>query len=259
MARAPAAAHDVADLALAPDGEARIGWAAGQMPVLAQIWERFAAERPLEGIRVAACLHVTAETANLMRDAAGRRGSVGLCCRQPALHPGRRRRRAGAADGIEVRAIRGEDIDTYVAHVLALLTAPAGDGLITIDDGADLQVTAHARGGELLAGVTAGPRRRPPGWCACAASRTRASSPVPCWPSTRPAPSGRSTTATGPANRPWTASCAPPACCWPANGGRGRLRMGRDGRGRAGPRRRRGGDRLRGRPAAGARGADGRL
>ena len=57
--------HDVADLSLAPDGELRIDWAAGQMPVLAQIRTRFAAERPLDGIRVAACLHVTAETANL--------------------------------------------------------------------------------------------------------------------------------------------------------------------------------------------------
>ncbi|HET9104431.1 MAG TPA: adenosylhomocysteinase [Solirubrobacteraceae bacterium] len=156
MARADAAAHDVADLALAPDGEARIGWAAGQMPVLHRIRERFEAERPLAGIRVAACLHVTAETANLMRTLRAGGAVVGLCAANPLSTQDDVAAALVAGDGIEVRAIRGEDIDTYVAHVLALLTAPAGDGLVTIDDGADLQVTAHARGGELLEGLIGG-------------------------------------------------------------------------------------------------------
>ena len=83
MARASVPPHDVADLALAGDGEARIAWAAGQMPVLARIRERFVAERPLDGIRIAACLHVTAETANLIRTLSAGGAEVGLCSANP--------------------------------------------------------------------------------------------------------------------------------------------------------------------------------
>src|SRR5450755_4655659 len=83
MARAAVPAHDVADLALAPEGQERIAWAAGQMPVLAQIRERFAAERPLEGIRFAACLHVTAETANLVRTLIAGGATAALCSANP--------------------------------------------------------------------------------------------------------------------------------------------------------------------------------
>jgi adenosylhomocysteinase len=83
MARTAVAPHDVADLALAPEGELRIEWASGQMPVLAQIRARFAAERPLEGIRVAACLHVTAETAGLVRTLVAGGATVALCSANP--------------------------------------------------------------------------------------------------------------------------------------------------------------------------------
>src|ERR1700727_2960420 len=83
MARASVPPHDVADLALAPAGEARIDWAAGQMPVLAQIRHRFGDQRPLEGKRIAACLHVTAETANLVRTLAAGGAQVSLCSANP--------------------------------------------------------------------------------------------------------------------------------------------------------------------------------
>ena len=83
MARARTAAAEVADPALAPDGEARIEWAAGQMPVLRRIRERFAREQPLDGIRIAACLHVTAETASLVRALTEGGAEVALCSANP--------------------------------------------------------------------------------------------------------------------------------------------------------------------------------
>jgi adenosylhomocysteinase len=146
-------AHDVVDLALAPEGQVRIAWAAGQMPVLAQIRERFAAERPLEGVRIAACLHVTAETANLVRTLRAGGAMVGLCSANPLSTQDDVAAALVLEDRVEVHAQHGEDIDTYVEHVLALLrTAPQ----VTLDDGADLMMTAHARGGETLEGLIGG-------------------------------------------------------------------------------------------------------
>ena len=83
MAAPPTPTADIADPALADDGEARIDWADGFMPVLRSIRERFAAERPLEGVRVAACLHVTAETANLVRTLIAGGAETALCAANP--------------------------------------------------------------------------------------------------------------------------------------------------------------------------------
>ena len=83
MARTALPPHEVADLGLAPDGAARIGWADQQMPVLRRIRERFRTERPLDGVRIAACLHVTAETANLMLALAAGGARVALCSANP--------------------------------------------------------------------------------------------------------------------------------------------------------------------------------
>ncbi|MGA2012996.1 MAG: adenosylhomocysteinase, partial [Solirubrobacteraceae bacterium] len=138
---------------LAPEGESRIAWAAGQMPVLAQIRSRFAEQRPLEGVRIAACLHVTAETANLIRTLAAGGAIPALCSANPLSTQDDVAAALVLGDGIEVRAVHGEDLGTYVAHVLALLgTEPQ----VTLDDGADLLVTAHARGGTLLDGLLGG-------------------------------------------------------------------------------------------------------
>ena len=153
MARASVAPHDVADLALAGDGRGRIGWAASQMPVLARIGERFAAQRPLDGIRIAACLHVTAETANLVRVLKAGGAVVALCSANPLSTQDDVAAALVLDDGVEVRALRGEDLDSYVAHVVALLD---GRPQITLDDGADLLVTAHAKGGELVDGLIGG-------------------------------------------------------------------------------------------------------
>jgi adenosylhomocysteinase len=152
MRRAALSPHDVADLALAPRGESRIVWASEQMPVLARIRERFVAERPLAGIRLAACLHVTAETANLIRTLQAGGAEASLCSANP-LSTQDEVAAALAQGGIEVRARRGESLDTYVEHVQALLE---GHPQITIDDGADLLVTAHAKGGAVLQSLFAG-------------------------------------------------------------------------------------------------------
>jgi adenosylhomocysteinase len=147
MARTSVPPNDVADLSLAGEGEERISWAAGQMPVLAQIRARFQRERPLNGISAAACLHVTAETACLVRTLQSGGAVVSLCSANPLSAQDDVAAALVLADGVEVRARRGESTDEYVAHVLALL---AGQPQITLDDGADLLVTAHARGGAAL-------------------------------------------------------------------------------------------------------------
>jgi len=141
---------EVADAALAEAGRARIAWAEGRMPVLRQIRERFEKERPLAGIRVAACLHVTAETANLMRALAAGGASTGLCAANPLSTQDDTA--AALAEEMEVRALRGEDLDTYAAHVKALA---AGAPQITVDDGADLLAFMHASGstGGLIGGT----------------------------------------------------------------------------------------------------------
>jgi adenosylhomocysteinase len=132
---------EVADPALADAGRARIAWAEGQMPVLRQIRERFEREKPLEGVRVAACLHVTAETANLMRAFAAGGASAGLCAANPLSTQDDTA--AALAEEMEVRALWGEDLDTYAAHVKALV---AESPQITVDDGADLLAYMHASG-----------------------------------------------------------------------------------------------------------------
>ena len=153
MAKTRLPPHEIADLGLAPVGQARVAWAQGQMPVLARIRERLASERPLDGVRVAACLHVTAETANLILALADGGAKVALCSANPLSTQDDVAAALVYEHGIEVRAIRGEDLDTYARHVKALLEAGPE---VTVDDGADLLVTAHALGGETLARLIGG-------------------------------------------------------------------------------------------------------
>jgi adenosylhomocysteinase len=137
-------ASHVADPTLADSGAARIEWADGQMPVLRSIRERFEAGRPLAGVRVAACLHVTAETANLMRALMAGGADAALCAANPLSTQDDTAAALVERYGAEVRAVRGEDADAYVANVTALA---AGDPQVTIDDGADLITVLHAAGG----------------------------------------------------------------------------------------------------------------
>ncbi len=132
---------DVADLTLADAGRDRIAWADAQMPVLAALRERFAAERPLEGIVVAACLHVTAETANLVRALLAGGAEVALASANPLSTQDDVAAALVVHYGAEVHARRGEDLDSYVEHVGALV---ARSPRITLDDGADLVSVIHA-------------------------------------------------------------------------------------------------------------------
>jgi adenosylhomocysteinase len=139
--------NEVADLSLAADGAARIAWAGGQMPVLERLRERFAQERPLEGIRIAACLHVTAETGNLLLALAAGGASTALCSANPLSVQDDVAASLVSDHGVEVRAFHGEDPGAYAEHLRSVLaSAPQ----ITIDDGADLVMTAHELGGEVL-------------------------------------------------------------------------------------------------------------
>jgi adenosylhomocysteinase len=146
------AASDVADTALAGAGEARIEWADGQMPVLRSIRERFARERPLDGLVVGACLHVTSETANLVRTLAAGGADVTLCASNPFATQDDVAA-ALAAGGDEVHAVRGDDAEGWAARVAAVV---ARGPRITLDDGADLLTAIHLARPDLLDGLLGG-------------------------------------------------------------------------------------------------------
>jgi adenosylhomocysteinase len=145
--------HDVADLGLADEGASRIAWAREQMPVLAAVRARFERERPLAGVRMAACLHVTAETANLMLTLLAGGARPALCAANPLSTQDDVAASLVRDHGLEVRAARGEDLDAYATHVRALLD---GRPDITVDDGADLMFTAHELGREALQSIAGG-------------------------------------------------------------------------------------------------------
>jgi adenosylhomocysteinase len=154
MSTAALPAHDVTDLGLAAEGQRRIDWAEREMPVLRLIRERFATERPLAGLRIGACLHVTTETANLMRTLKAGGADVVLAASNPLSTKDDVAAALVAEYGIAVYARRGEDRGTYYAHLDAVAdTHPQ----LTMDDGCDLVSLLHsARPGqvaEVLAGT----------------------------------------------------------------------------------------------------------
>jgi adenosylhomocysteinase len=153
MATRPEVRGDIRDIGLAEQGALKIAWADRQMPVLAGIRERFAAERPLEGWRISACLHVTAETANLMRTLVAGGADAVLCSSNPLSTQDDVAASLVADHGIPTFAIKGEDRDSYYGHIAAALDhAPH----VTMDDGADLVTELHTRRTELLDSVVAG-------------------------------------------------------------------------------------------------------
>ena len=137
--------HDIADPALAAEGERRIEWAERRMPVLATIRQRFAAQRPLEGKRIAACMHVTSETANLMRTLVAGGASVALAASNP-LSTQDDVAAALVEMGIPVFARRGEDADTFYRHIHAILDTEPD---LVFDDGADTTTVLHKERTEL--------------------------------------------------------------------------------------------------------------
>src|SRR5213596_3244122 len=144
---------DVKDLSLAPEGVRRIRWADRQMPVLAAIRERFANERPLAGYRIAACLHVTSETAGLMRTLKAGGADVVLCASNPLSTQDDVAAALVDNFDISVFAIKGEDNDTYYAHIEAAVDHKPH---LTMDDGADVIGVLHSHRREQLGDIIAG-------------------------------------------------------------------------------------------------------
>jgi adenosylhomocysteinase len=143
---------DVAKPGLADSGRDRIEWAERDMPVLRAIRERFAKERPLEGIRVGACMHVTTETANLMRTLRAGGAEVALCASNPLSTQDDAAAALAGQYGIEVFARRGEDTKTFYRHLNQVLDSRP---TITFDDGADLVSTVHRDRKDLIEGIRA--------------------------------------------------------------------------------------------------------
>ena len=146
-------AHDVTDLGLAAEGVRRIEWAEREMPVLRLIRERFERDRPLDGLRIGACLHVTTETANLMRTLKAAGADVVLAASNPLSTKDDVAAALVSDYGIGVYARRGEDRDTYYAHLNSVAdTRPQ----ITMDDGCDLVSLLHSERPDQIREVIAG-------------------------------------------------------------------------------------------------------
>jgi adenosylhomocysteinase len=145
--------YDIKDIHLAEKGRYRMQWAAREMPVLDQIEQRFAKERPLDGVRISACLHVTSETANLMRVLQTGGADVVLTASNPLSTQDDVAATLVAHYEMPVYAIKGEDNATYYDHIKAALDFKPH---ITMDDGADLVGTLHKERRELLDGIVGG-------------------------------------------------------------------------------------------------------
>ncbi len=145
--------YDIKDIGLATVGKDRIEWADDRMPVLRSIRDRFQKEKPLNGVRIVACLHVTTETANLMRTLQAGGAQTALCASNPLSTQDDVAASLVADFQIPVFAINGEDNDTYYKHINQLLDLKPQ---ITMDDGADLVSTLHSTRDDALKGVFGG-------------------------------------------------------------------------------------------------------
>ena len=144
---------EIKDISLAKAGDLRIEWAAREMPVVRQIRERFAREKPLKGIRITGCLHITTETANLALALRDGGAEVALCASNPLSTQDDTAAALVAEHGIATYAIRGEDRDTYYRHINSALEHRPN---ITLDDGADLVAMLHSDRTDLLGDVIGG-------------------------------------------------------------------------------------------------------
>ena len=145
--------YHIKDINLAEKGQLRIEWAEQTMPVLRLIRERFSKGKPLSGVCIGACLHVTTETANLMRTLKAGGAKLALCASNPLSTQDDVAAALVKYDEIPVFAIKGEDRDTYYQHIESVL---ATKPMITMDDGADLVSTIHSKHQELLKQITGG-------------------------------------------------------------------------------------------------------
>ena len=145
--------YDIKDITLAVEGKRRIEWAERDMPVLATVRERFEREQPFAGRVIGACLHVTAETANLMRVLKAGGATVTLCASNPLSTQDDVAASLVADYGIDVYAIKGEDRDTFFRHLTAVINTKPH---FTMDDGADMVSTIHKDYPELLETIIGG-------------------------------------------------------------------------------------------------------
>jgi len=145
--------HDIRNAGLAEGGRYRINWAEQEMPVLRQVLERFKKEQPLKGVRISACLHVTAETANLMRTLQAGGADIVLCASNPLSTQDDVAASLVHHDEIPVYAIKGEDRETYFKHIKAALDHKPH---MTMDDGCDLVSEIHKNRTELLKDIVGG-------------------------------------------------------------------------------------------------------
>ena len=143
----------VADLSLAAEGVRRIEWAAREMPVVRQIRERFAGEKPLSGLRISACLHVTTETANLMLTLRDGGAQVALCASNPLSTQDDTAAALVAEYGIPTFAVNGEDTESYYQNLQSALNTKPN---LTMDDGADLVALAHTDRTDVLEDIVGG-------------------------------------------------------------------------------------------------------
>ena len=148
-----AIAHDIANPALAAEGKKRIEWAERNMPVLAQIRDRFAKEQPFKGVRISACMHVTTETANLMRTLKAGGAEIALCASNPLSTQDDTAAALVHEYGISVFARNGIDRDGYYKHINAALDIQPHQ---VFDDGCDLVNTLHTTRKELLPNIAGG-------------------------------------------------------------------------------------------------------
>jgi adenosylhomocysteinase len=149
-------AYDIKDASLKDAGVGRILWAERSMPVLRAIRERFEKEKPLEGMKIAACLHVTTETANLARTLQAGGAHVRLCASNPLSTQDETAAALALEYGIDTFAVRGAERDHYYQHIDSALTFGDEGPDITMDDGADLVSQLHSKRTNLLDGVLAG-------------------------------------------------------------------------------------------------------
>lgn len=149
----PSVAHDIKDLALSEEGSRLVDWADRDMPVLREIRSRFEQEQPFRGLRISACLHVTPETANLLRALKAGGAEVVLCASNPLSTQDPVAAALVGAYDISVFAINGEDDDTYYRHIMAAVDHRPQ---LTMDDGADLIGVIHSTRRELLDSLIAG-------------------------------------------------------------------------------------------------------
>src|SRR4249920_1639255 len=153
MATATNLTGDVKDMGLAGKGKKRIEWASRSMPVLELIRKRFVKDKPLKGLKISACLHVTTETANLMITLRDGGADAVICASNPLSTQDDVAASLAADYGIPVYAIKGEDNKTYYSHITAALDHKPQ---ISMDDGADLVSTIHSNRRELMADILGG-------------------------------------------------------------------------------------------------------